>query len=452
MLLTAVSSSTRALRGSDVEAPMSASRPNEHEEVATAPGVTAVCASPRAPDLASSLIDALLPARATPLAAALLVLAAATARADDATAPVDSATPAGRATSAVTVRQSYVDQRDPGRAGNPFLDESLRVLEPVILFEHEASSDLKLSLLLAHDHVTSASIGRLDDYPQQSGASGDYYFGADGGLRWQATDRVALGWHVRGGFERDYRSLGASFDLTWEDAARATRVSVGVSGFHDVVIAIRFDGRNEGSKPRETATLDLGVYRVLTPWLHAEAGWSFGWQEGFLETNINAVVLERPGAPPNPHLQRLFPGVEVTEELPGRRLRHTLHARAKLHLPSRTVLSLGVRGYGDSWGARSLALEPGAQQWLVPEVLLARLSYRWLRQQAVDHWRRHFVVERRHRTQDPDLGDLEVHTIGGGLTWWPTPGTSIDVGVDRVERSDGLDAWWVTGAVRVEFK
>lgn len=394
----------------------------------------------------------LLSARRAALAA-LLALAA-PALADDATAPVGSAAPAEREPdrSAVTVRTSWVGQRDTGRAGNPFLDEELRVIEPVILFEHDASPDLKLSLLLAHDHVTSASIGRLDDYPQQSGASGDYYFGADGGVRWRATDRVTLGAHVRGGFERDYRSLGAGVDVSWEDAARATRLSAGVSGYHDVAIAIRFDGRNEGAKPRETMTLDLGVYRVLTPWLHAEAGWSFGWQKGFLETNINAVVLERPGAPPNPHLQRLFPGVEVTEELPGHRLRHTVHARAKLHLPSRTVLELGARVYADSWGARSVALEPRLHQWLVPDALLARLSYRWMRQQAVDHWRRHFVVERHHRTQDPDLGDLEVHTFGLALTWWPTPGTSIDAGVDRVERSDGLDAWWLTAGVRVEFK
>ncbi len=95
---------------------------------------------------------------------------------------------------------------------------------------------------------------------------------------------------------------------------------------------------------------------------------------------------------------------------------------------------------------------PSARQWLIDQVLLARLSYRYYRQEATDYFHEHVRgTPPFHRTQDPDLASFESHGVGLKLAWYFARGWMIDVAGDLVWRSDGLDQRWLGAGVRCEF-
>ncbi len=362
----------------------------------------------------------------------------------------DPVAPAPAGDTVVGVRTSYYEQRDAGgRDGNPFLREDVVVVEPAILFSTKLGDDVKVSALFSHDYVSAASIDRLQNYPQQSGASGDTYFGLDLGLDVQVDDEVAVGGTIHAAGEADYASGGLSGRVSVAPAP-ATRVTLSLDVYHDYVRRTRFDGTTDGWKARDTDTLSVSVYRALTPWLHAEVGYSFSRQAGELETNFNAVVLE--GGQPNPLLTDQFRGTEVREDVPDHRLRHAGEVRASVLVRRGTALDLGLAGYADSWGLSSFSVEPGVRHWLVEGALLVRVGYRYMRQHGTDYSRDHFRAPAPyHRTQDPDLDSFDLHSVGLKLVWHVAPGWAIDVAGDLGWRSDGLDQRWLGSGVRWEF-
>ncbi|MGE0711516.1 MAG: DUF3570 domain-containing protein [Planctomycetota bacterium] len=384
-----------------------------------------------------------------------LVLGLATgARADEAVAPVGSpaaAQPAARPTTTAHLRFGYYEQKDGhGRDGNPFLDEHEQVLEPVLVVEQQVGKDSAWTLKLAHDYVSSASIARLDNYPTQSGASADYYAGVDLGARTKVGEQVGVAATAHGAFERDYRSAGGTAAVSWESEDKNTALSLSVTGYYDTVLRILYNGRNLGSAPRRTLNLDLQVYRVLTPWLHGEVGYSFTRQWGFLETALNSVVLEPPGASPNPLLIDSFPGVEVTEALPGLRLRHALRARAR-GLFGPIALELELRGYVDSWGVEAGEVSPRAFAWVVPDLLRLRLGYRYYRQSRARYFRERFPQETYHRTQDSDLAALDSHTLSAQLALYLGERWRLDLSCEYVWRSDDLDQIRTSAGIGARF-
>jgi hypothetical protein len=331
--------------------------------------------------------------------------------------------------------------------GNPFLDETETVVEPVIIFDYNVTDRLSVSAQLSYDHVSSASIDRLSKFPEQSGASGDYYVGGLLGLRYDVSDRVRIGVNAGGSFEYDYRSFGGGADVELDLNDKNTTIRAGLVAYLDQVRVIRFDGReDEGDEARTSVTINLGLYQVLTPTLHGEIGYSLGIQSGFLETAFNAVVIEDPALPPNPNLDNRARGREITEELPDMRLRHSIHGRLRQYFPSiGGSVELGARFYFDNWGVASVAIEPRFHYWIVKDVLLARLRYRFYAQTASRFYDDHFRAEEKERTQDSDLGAFSSHSLGLKLTFFVTENMSFDVSGDYVLRSDGLDQ--IIGAV-----
>lgn len=359
----------------------------------------------------------------------------------------------------VEVRLGYYDSTDGRGDGNPFLDESLTVVEPVIVVGVNVTERLALQLKGSYDYVSSASIDRLSRYPEQSGASGDNYFGGDLSARYALTEAVRLGAHAGFGAEYDYQSFGVGGNVEWDLFEKTTTLSLGLNGYLDTVKVIRFDGAEEGDEGRTTLTLNLGWYQILSPALHLSVGASFTRQSGFLETAYNGVVLEDPSDPANPLLDNQARGVEVAEELPDSRLRYALWGELRRHFTTGTAVGLGLRGYTDSWGITSGTVELQVHQWIVDDRLRARLRYRYYRQSAAIDFQDRFQVPpgaraaflaSEERTQDADLGDFDAHTIGLELTW-KIGRVSVDLGGDYVLRSDGIDQRIVSLGLRWDF-
>lgn len=338
----------------------------------------------------------------------------------------------------VAFHLGFYDQPDSdGKAGNPFLDESLTVVEAVTFFDYQVNAKDSVWALFSYDYISSASIDRLSNFPQQSGASGDYYVGLDLGWKRKLDARTTRGLFVSGSAEYDYLSFGVGGDLVREDPAEGRSLSLGGSAFLDIIDVIRFNGEEEGSDQRLTLSGSATWYRPLTPDLHASYGVSLTLQQGFLETPYNAVVIED-GTGPNPNLVDDAPGREVIEELPDLRIRLALYGDLRWLLSDVGAFSLGGRVYADDWGILGLTLQPGYSFWLVPDKHRLEIYLRLYTQTAADAYAESFTDETSERTQDSDLGDFSALGLGGRWLYHWSDRTSISFGMEYTFRSDDL--------------
>ena len=346
---------------------------------------------------------------------------------------------------------------DDDLAGNPFLDEELTVIEPVVIWDHNVSDDWGYSVTLSYDNVSSASIERLNKFPEQSGASGDYYASVDYASRHRRDEGDWLSWLLGGSLEYDYLSihLGASYSTESDD--KNTTDTWSLTGFYDVIDIIRFDGtQDEGTDTRISLAGTWGRHQVLSPTWASDVAVTLAGQNGFLETAYNAVVLEDASLPPNPNLVGQAQGIEVTEELPDTRLRAALSYRARHFVGPGHAVELGGRLYGDDWGIVGVALEP---RWYVPlvrERLGLRLRYRYYNQSAADDFEEQFLGTTpadapEFRTQDSDLAAFDSHTVGARFDLTPGGAHSWFLDLNYVMREDDLDHVFASVGYRLAF-
>jgi len=394
-------------------------------------------------------------------------------RANPAPPPAPRATGGKAGTGAVELRVGYYDNDDSGSEGNPFLDESLTDIEPVVVIEFQATDRLRLTLTGSYDSVSSASIDRLSNYSNQSGASGDNYFSGDLAARYEVSEDVRIGGHFGASVEYDYRSLGFGASVEVDLAEKNATLSLGFNAYLDQIDVIRFNGdESEGGEDRTSLTLNLGYYQILSPTIHLDLGASFTYQTGFLETAYNGVILEDPNTPlsgsedPDRFLDltRLPPGVAVVaEDMPDTRIRSAIFGEVRKHfVDSGTALGFRARLYTDTWGIFGVTAEVKLYQWLVKDLLRARVRYRFYAQTAADDYSERFFVPQgqrttnpfepnQERTQDSDLSAFSSHTLGLKLVFTPSEHWTFDLGGDYVLRSDGIDQILLSFGARWEF-
>lgn len=345
-------------------------------------------------------------------------------------------------TGTVGVRFGYYDDEDSGD-GNPFLDEEASVIETILLVDYNVTDRLAGWAMFSLDIVTSASIGRLDDYPLQSGASGDYYFGVDTGASYEVSQDTRVGGFLSGSFERDYFSggIGSKVSLDFQN----DNVTVDVSGnyFFDTIEIIRFDGsQDEGTDERHSVTSTVMVRQTLDAKTFGEIGGTFSYQRGLLETPYNGVVVREPGTEPPFAFDNGAEGFEIREAFPNERKRGALFGRVRRSLTKEIAAELSGRYAFDSWDADGFSIEPALYVELLPDVLLARLHYRYYDQDASQYYDLSLDADRarpRYRTQDSDYGSFETHGVGTRLDWTLSSKIRIDFAMDYTNRSDGLD-------------
>jgi len=373
-----------------------------------------------------------------------------TALGESADAPEASFTGSAEAgTGPAEFRIGYYDNSDSGD-GNPFVDEELTVIEPIFIVDYNITDRLAAWGQFSYDHVSSASIERLSDRDNQSGASGDNYVGFDFGARYELDEDRRVGGFFTTSSEYDYSSYGLGGDYAQDFANKDATVKISVNGYYDEVDVIRFNGKEEGTDDRISISTTLSWYQILNPRTHAEMGGTFGFQHGFLETAYNAVVIEDPTDPPNRYLDNRARGTEITEELPSARLRWSLFGRTRYSLVPGTALEMGGRLYIDSWGILSVTVEPRVNHWLTDAIGL-RLSYRYYTQTAADDFEDHFTEISTRRTQDSDLAGFDSHGLYGSALWRPFETLSLDVTAGYTFRDDGIDQLMLSFGIRKSF-
>jgi len=346
----------------------------------------------------------------------------------------------------VGVQLGYFYAEDGPGNGNPYLDEELTVIEPVLVFDYNVSDRTAIGGSLSYDHVTSASIDRLSNFPDQSGASGDNYIGVDLGLRHMMDSEWILGGRIGGSVEYDYTSISLGFNATQPLASGDASVTYSFDAFFDTLDVIRFNGVEEGSDDRTSLNAAVQWYQIFSPRRHGTFGVTLTQQNGFLETPYNAVVVLDPLLPPNPNLDNMARGVERTEELPSDRFRLAAYGRVRTSIDQRRAWELGGRLYGDTWGVNSLTVEPRYYWAAIPGKLDWRFRYRFYTQTEADDFGEEFFTDftgpEQLRTQDSDLGAFNAHTLGMKWTWFLKHQDTFHIGIDYTLRSDGLDYYF----------
>jgi|FLOH01.1.fsa_nt_gi hypothetical protein len=334
----------------------------------------------------------------------------------------------------VEYRLGIYSKNDAGNgfsAGNPFLDEDLTVIEPAVIWNYGLSKRSAVSVNVAYDWVSSASISRLNDrtqYPnsQQSGASGDFYIGVDTAYRYHVSDTMQVGTHLDFSKEYDYLSIGLGGNAAWKSENGNMHQSVAVNGYFDSLDIIRFNGVQESGDTRTSLSLTYLWDGVLTASSQAQLGSTISAQSGFLGAPYNSVFIESGGTP-----------TEVPEVLPDSRLRYSVFGSYRYWIGKGMAAELASRFYSDDWGLTGISLEPRWYQML-SENLLARLRYRYYDQNASDFSGR-FTTAQEFMTQDSDLDVLSSHTLGLRFVGYQHGQQGWDAGVDYIMRSDHLD-------------
>jgi len=353
--------------------------------------------------------------------------------------------------------QLGIYHHDDDLAGNPFLDEQLTVIEPIVIWDYNVSEDFGYSLTASYDNVSAASIDRLHKFPEQSGASGDYYYGLDFAARHRVGDGEWLGWLLGGSVEYDYTSLHFGANFSDESADKNTTNAFALTGYYDTIDIIRFDGaQDEGTDTRLSLAGTYSRYAVLGPTWASDLSATLSFQSGFLETAYNAVVLEDPSFPANPNLDNQAQGIEFTEELPDTRIRAALSYTARHYLGPARAVELGGRLYGDDWGIYSVAIEPRYYMPLVDDKINLRLRYRYYKQTEADDFEDHFLGTTaadlpEDRTQDAELGAFDSHGLGARFDLSPGGRHAWYVDLNYSLRSDDLDGYFASFGYTYHF-
>ncbi len=346
---------------------------------------------------------------------------------------------------------------DDDLAGNPFLDEELTVIEPIFLWDSNVSEDFGYSVTFSYDNVSSASIDRLSQFPEQSGASGDYYYGLDYASRHRRGEGEWLGWQIGASAEYDYTSLHFGGNYSKESDDRNATNSFALTGYYDTIDIIRFDGaQTEGTDNRISLAATHSLFQVLSPTWVSDLSSTLSVQSGFLETAYNAVVLEDASFPANPLLDNQANGIEFTEELPDTRIRAAVQYKARHYLDPGRAVEIGARLYGDDWGIYSLAVEPRYYLPLVDERLHLRLRYRYYNQTEADDFEEHYLGTvasdlPEFRTQDAELAAFDSHGLGARFDWTPGRRHGWYLDLNYVLRSDDLDSTFASVGYFVDF-
>ncbi len=347
--------------------------------------------------------------------------------------PVDDTTPLEAETHRNFARFAFNFYSQSDGGGNPNLKEDMTVFEPQLLVGLGLTDDLSLSLKAQGDIISAASVDHRYRFPNgaQSGASGDTYFGLEGGLFYAWSDQVHVGVGLSGSVEYDYASFGANTRLVWDSEDKNDTLLVKLSAFFDTLTLILFDGTQPGLAGRRSYNVGVGWTHLLGPRTVGTLNYDLTLQNGFLSTPYNSVFTT---------------GGEARELLPHDRLRHAVFARVRQLVFDDLALEPGVGVYLDDWGARALNAELHAYWEVFPGVVLLQPWYRYHTQSQID-W---FVADTASvlpdlRTQDSDLAAFDSHTFGLKLVVPHVDvfnlDTELNLGGDFTLRSDDLNAF-----------
>ncbi|MEZ4253651.1 MAG: DUF3570 domain-containing protein [Polyangiales bacterium] len=296
--------------------------------------------------------------------------------------------------------------------GNYYWEQSTRVVAPEGGVRLVAPNGVRLGVDYLVDSITSAS--------QAAGVLEDVRFteirhqiSVNGGYEFDLGDaQLDLGLAYRVSREPDYlsNSVGLTSALSLND--RSSVIRAALFFVHD---EIRQRFRNgSGTRPMpmggtssdvfrenfEALALNVSWEQVLSSAVFFQAGYQYGFMDGFLANAYRRVAVR---------------DVLRPENHPETRHRHSLSGRLVSFIrPTRTSLHLGYQAYMDSWDVAAISPEVRVYQEIARSAHL-RLRYRYYKQRRSFFYQDTYANELpddAYVTADPKMSTFRVHSFG----------------------------------------
>lgn len=298
---------------------------------------------------------------------------------------------------------------------------------------------------LGIDHYSSASSDKIDPFTISSPSHADTRIYPS--LAWTIeNEKKKTTWGLTGAFsnEFDYKSvgIGASFTKASKDNNREFTAKLQAyfdswSVIYPVELrspSLRSENGIQGHSPRNSYNGSFSLSQVINQNLQLLIIAEPSYQSGLLATKYQRVFFTD--------------GTELTETLPGTRMKIPVGIRANYFLGDRFIIRSFYRYYQDNWGLKAHTIDMELPVKITPFFSLSPF-YRFYSQNAVDYfapYAQHNPAEN-YFTSDYDLSKFTSRFFGTGIRLSPPKGilgvqklNSLEIRYGHYQRSNGLQS------------
>jgi hypothetical protein len=301
------------------------------------------------------------------------------------------------------------------------------------------------NLELGIDHYTSASSDKIDPSTISSPSHADTRIYPS--LAWTIeNEKKKTTFGLTGSFsnEFDYKSIGLGASFTKASKNNNREFTAKLQTYLDqwsVIYPIELRApsfRNgngvQGQSPRNSYNGSFSLSQVINQNLQLLIIAEPSYQSGLLATKYQRVFFKD--------------GTELTETLPGTRMKIPVGIRANYFLGDRFIIRSFYRYYHDDWGTRAHTIDMELPVKITPFFSLSPF-YRFYSQNAVDYFAPYAQHNRSEKyfTSDYDLSKFTSHFFGTGFRLAPPKGVlgvqklnSIEIRYGHYQRSNGLQS------------
>jgi hypothetical protein len=302
-----------------------------------------------------------------------------------------------------------------------------------------------LNFELGIDHYTSASSDKIDPHTISSPSHADTRIYPS--LGWTVeNEKKKTTWGLTGSFsnEFDYKSIGIGASFTKASKDNNREFTGKLQTYFDkwsVIYPIELRPPSlqrgngiQGTSPRNSYNASFSLSRVVNQNLQVLIIAEPSYQSGLLATKYQRVYFTD--------------GTELTETLPGTRMKIPVGIRANYFLGDRFIIRSFYRYYQDNWGLKAHTIDMEVPVKITPFFSLSPF-YRFYAQNAVDYfapYAQHNPSEK-YFTSDYDLSKFTSSFFGTGIRLSPPNGifgvqklNSLEIRYGHYQRSNGLQS------------
>jgi hypothetical protein len=298
---------------------------------------------------------------------------------------------------------------------------------------------------LGIDHYSSASSDKIDPFTISSASHADTRIYPS--LAWTVeNEKKKNTWGLTGSFsnEFDYKSIGigGSFTKTSKDNNR--EFTAKLQTYFDkwsVIYPVELRAPSmlsgngiQGHSPRNSYNVSFSLSQVINQNVQLLIIAEPSYQSGLLATKYQRVFFTD--------------GSELTETLPGTRMKIPVGLRANYFLGDRFIIRSFYRYYQDNWGLKAHTMDMELPVKISPFFSLSPF-YRFYSQNAVHYFAPYgqHIPSEKYFSSDYDLSKFTSQFFGTGIRLAPPKGildvqklNSIEIRYGHYQRSNGLQS------------
>lgn len=294
-----------------------------------------------------------------------------------------------------------------GGIGSERLTDIATTIDVQLLMRDRRNRLNTFNVELGIDTYSSASSDKIDPSTISSASSKDQRIYPT--ISWSRADDskgTTIGASFSVSSEYDYLSFGGGVNVYKDSKDKSRQIGIRLQTYQDLVTLIypieQRGDRPGGTASRNTYSASVSYAQIVNPRLQFLLMLDFAWQDGFLSLPFNRIYFSDSSV-----------GIE---NLPGKRMKFPVSARASYFLGDRLVVRTYFRHYQDDWGLKSNTAEIETPVKVTPFFSISPF-YRYYNQSAVDYFAGYGKHTRNEEyyTSDYDLSEFDSHLMGAGI-------------------------------------